>query len=236
VLHSVSMAWLGLGLLSLVLTALAWPHWRSSGPGTDHTVSRGPQAPIPHDRRVAVCFLLAAYSLDAVGYLPHTLFWVDYIVRDLHLPLSTGGFFWAVYGLGAATGPYIASRMAEKVGFKTSLIVYYLIKSVAVALPLLGSHLALLFVSSCLVGMCTSGILTLVSTYTLDCVGRAHHTKIWSLMTFGFAAVQAITGYLMAFAVASGWSYRDLFGVSSTALLCAAVCLVGVRVHKEGAH
>jgi MFS family permease len=232
VLHSISMAWLGLGLLSLALTALAWPQWPSENPGPHPKANPVTHAPIPRDRRIAVGFLLAAYSLDAVGYLPHTLFWVDYIVRDLHLPLGVGGFFWAVYGLGATIGPQIASRLADRVGFKNSLIVYYLIKSAAVALPLLGSNMALLFASSCVVGMCTSGILTLVSTYTLDCVGKPHHTKVWSLMTFGFAAAQAVTGYLMAYFVATGWTYRHLFGISSVALLCAVGCLACIRVHK----
>lgn len=103
-----TMAGLGMGIVCLVLTLLSWRQWTVDAPVYVNATNADEQSkPLPVDRRVALVLILAAYTLNAIGYLPHTLFWVDYIVRELKMPLTTGGFFWAVFGFGAAIGPYI---------------------------------------------------------------------------------------------------------------------------------
>ncbi len=41
--------------------------------------------------------LLISVALNAIGYLPHTLFWVDYLVRHLNISPTTAGTSWAVF-------------------------------------------------------------------------------------------------------------------------------------------
>ncbi|MFZ1181218.1 MAG: YbfB/YjiJ family MFS transporter [Herbaspirillum sp.] len=90
---------------------------------------------------------------------------------------TAGGGFGAVFGLGAAIGPLLTGNLGDIFGFKRCLIVSFLLKALGVALPLFSNDVVTLFVSSFLVGMFTPGIVTLVSTYTLDCVGAKHHRK-----------------------------------------------------------
>ncbi|MCW8197732.1 YbfB/YjiJ family MFS transporter [Verminephrobacter aporrectodeae subsp. tuberculatae] len=223
----IASAWLGMGSICLVLTLLTWHQWAPDAPL--HPADAQAQ-PLPAERRVAVGLLLAAYTLDAVGYLPHTLFWVDYTVRELQMPLATGGFLWALFGVGAAIGPLLAGKLGDVFGFKRCLIACFLLKSLGVALPLFGSDVLTLCASSILVGMLTPGIVMLVSTCTLDCVGARQHRRVWGAMTFSFAAAQAAGGYLMAFVAANGQSYRPLFLVSACALLCSVPCIACIRV------
>jgi MFS family permease len=231
VLQGVTSAWLGMGSICLALTLLSWRQWKVDAPVHPNATSANEQSkPLSADRRVALVLILVAYTLNAIGYLPHTLFWVDYIVRELKMPLAAGGFFWAVFGLGAAIGPLLLGNLGDVFGFKRSLIACFLLKSLGVALPLFSSDVVTLFTSSFLVGMFTPGIVTLVSSYTLDCVGAQHHRKAWGMMTFSFAASQAVVGYLMAFVVTTGESYRPLFLVSASALLCSVMCLAFIRV------
>jgi len=85
----------------------------------------------------------------------------------------------------------LTGNLGDIFGFKRSLIACFLLKALGVALPLYSSDVVTLFASSFLVGMFTPGIVTLVSTYTLDCAGAKHHRKAWGMMTFSFAASQA---------------------------------------------
>lgn len=236
VLQGIAHAWLGMGIVCLALTLLAWRQWAidAKPSASPNVMSVSEQStPLSVDRRIAVGLILAAYTLNAIGYLPHTLFWVDYIVRELKMPLAAGGFFWAVFGLGAAIGPLLTGNLGDRFGFKRCLIVSFLLKALGVALPLFSSNVVALFASSFLVGMFTPGIVTLVSTYTLDCVGAKHHRKTWGMMTFSFAASQAVMGYLMAFAAAKGESYHPLFLVSVFALLCSIMCIAFVRIKPK---
>ncbi|MCL2309719.1 MAG: MFS transporter [Proteobacteria bacterium] len=231
ILQSVSAAWLGMGSICLLLAIVNWRTWDIPLPeqAVGAKVYEGHQSKAGS---AAIALILVAYTLDAIGYLPHTLFWVDYIVRELQMPLWTGGFCWAVFGVGAALGPLFAGQMGDRFGFRRCLIACFTLKAFGVALPLLSNHLAALLVSSFLVGAFTPGIVALVSAYTLECVGIQKHRRAWSIMTFSFAASQAVVGYLMAYMVSDAASYQPLFLVSSVALLFSAVCILFTRVER----
>lgn len=230
VFQGVTGAWLGMGCVCLVFTLLAWRQWPEDAPVEKAALTQDQQPPLQADQRWAVWLILVAYALNAIGYLPHTLFWVDYIVRELHMPLATGGFFWSVFGVGAAIGPLLCGTLADKFGLRPCLVVGFFLKSLGVALPLVSGDWVTLFVSSLLVGVFTPGIVALVSTYTLECVGAVHHRKTWGKMTLSFAAAQAAVGLLMARAAANMESYQPLFFVSACALVASVACVACIRL------
>jgi len=228
VLAGVTGAWLGMGGVCLVLTLLAWRHW----PAEEKVAPNGAvpaKAPLPKDIRLTVGLILAAHGLNAVGYLTHTMFWVDYVVRELNMPLATGGFYWALFGLGAAIGPMLTGTLADAFGLKRCLIAGFMIKAFSAVLPVLSSSAAALVVSSILMGIFTPGIVALVSAYTLDRVGAEHHRKAWGLATSSFAVAQAAGGAMMAFAATRLHSYHALFSVSAAALLGSVICIALIR-------
>lgn len=238
--HGLIGAWVGMGLLCLMLTILSWRQWPLAGASAP--VARGPGATppssFPRDKRVALALLWVAYTLNAIGYLPHTMFWVDYIVRELHLSLASGGFFWSVFGIGAAIGPLLMGTLADTFGLKRCLLVGFFLKAVGVALPLFSSDAAALFASSLLVGIFTPGLVALVSAYVLDCLGANFHRRAWGLLTTGFAAAQAIVGFGMAHIAGDLPSYLPLFAFSAACLLISMVCIALItegtrRPHKS---
>lgn len=188
---------------------------------------------MPIGQAMSVALLLVAYALNAVGYLPHTLFWVDYIVRELHQSVTVGGFFWAAFGIGAASGPFITGAIADRYGFSKTLAIAFLLKAFGVALPLWDHSKVALLVSSVLVGMLTPGIAAIVSGYTMAIVGVTAHHRAWGWMTGSFAASQVVTGFLMVFIMASRESYQIVFGVSAWALLGASVCILAIRMQSR---
>jgi MFS family permease len=225
--QGVTGAWIGMGGVCLVLTSLAWRQW----PAEDELASR-PEAvkpALPKDIKLTVGLILAAHGLNAIGYLTHTMFWVDYVVRELGMPLATGGFFWAMFGLGAAIGPMLTGTLADRFGLRRCLIAGFVIKAFSAVLPVLSSSPVALFVSSILMGIFTPGIVAMVSAYTLDRVGSAHHRKAWGMATSSFAIAQAAGGALMALAATMLHSYHALFCVSAAALVGSIICIALIR-------
>ena len=231
-LQGLTGAWLGLGAVCLGLTILSWHSWPVEAPATPGS-TESPQ--LPADLQLTVLLILLAHGLNAVGYLAHTLFLPDYVVRELGMPLATGGFFWSMFGLGAAIGPMLAGSLGDVFGLKRSLIAGLALKAFSAILPVWSSSPAALLVSAVLMGICTPGIVALVSAYALERVGLLHHRKAWGMATSSFAIAQAGGGALMAFAATRLHSYHALFCASAIALVGSTICvaLVGQRASSE---
>lgn len=222
VFRGVEGAWLGLGVLCLALTLGSWRQWPTELPAAPDAA-----ATVQVSGRT-VWLILVAHGLNAVGYLAHTMFWVDYLVRDMGMTLASGGFYWSVFGFGAAVGPLLAGRLAHTFGTKRCLLAGFALKAVAAALPVWSSTAPALFASSLLMGICTPGVLALVASYTLEVVGPALNRPVWGKATFSFSLAQGAGGFLMAFAVTYLDSYRPLFLVSAVALLGSIACIAAV--------
>lgn len=210
-------AWLALAACAALAIVYAWPKFASE-PVRRPAARSGPLLP-----RGAMLALLCAYPLDAIGYLPHTVFWVEYLVHGLDLPMSVGGAFWAVFGAGAALGPLLTGMMADRVGFRMTVIGCLVLKALAVGLPLLSTAMPALFISSFLVGALTPGLVAVASGRVAEIVGPGAHQRNWAMMTFMFALMQALGGYAMAALYGALHSFNLLFAIGASALLAAAV-------------
>jgi len=224
--RGVEGAWLGLGALCLLLTLLSWRRWPTEAPAaSDQAATEGSGR--------TVWLILIAHGLNAVGYLAHTMFWVDYLVREVGMSLAAGGFYWSVFGAGAAVGPLLTGKLAVRFGTRRCLLVAFALKALAASLPAFATSAPALFVSSLLMGICTPGVLALVASYTLELVGQAHNRSVWGKATFSFSLAQGLGGLLMAFAASHLDSYRSLFVVSALALLGSIACIAVVKSKRK---
>lgn len=212
---SLATAWLGIGGVCLVVTALVWPFWR-----TNAVTPRKSAAPVPVKFPAPLRYLIVAYCANAIGFVPHSLFWVDYIARELGRGLHAGGAAYLVFGLAALVGPSILGWIGDRRGRRGTLAVALLVEAAAVALPLLGSSPALLAASGILVGGCAIGVTSLTSARTVALTPEGQATRIWGWMTIGFAVAYAAAGAGLAALYAATGSYRPVFGVA--ALMLAA--------------
>lgn len=229
----VKQVWLGLGLVSLAMTALSWRRWRlaaAAHPAQAAAVRDGGEPPV--DRR-SITLLLTLYALNAVGFLPHTVFWVDYLVRALGQSLTAGGLNWTVFGLGALLGPVVAGAAADMIGFRRALAAALAIKGAALAIPLFTVAPGALLASAFIVGALTPGVVTLVSGAALEVVGRAAHRRAWGNLTLSFACSQAAMSSVMAFVFAHTGSYNSLFVIAASALAVAAVLPLFLSATKQ---
>jgi MFS family permease len=77
-------AWFGLGALSFLLTVIGWSGWPSAPPATASVRHR--MAP----RLPALRSLYVVYALNAVGWLPHMIFLVDFVARGMGKGVEVG--------------------------------------------------------------------------------------------------------------------------------------------------
>jgi predicted MFS family arabinose efflux permease len=225
--------WLGLGIISLILTLIAWRGWPSEPrpAATPHKQRHTHEVP-------GLRALYAEYGLNAVGLVPHMIFLVDFVARGLGQGLQAGAAYWVLFGLGALAGPIVSGHLADRTGFGPALRVAFVIEAVAVVLPVLGPSQTWLVLSSVVVGAFVPGIVVLV-------LGRVHellahhpgeHKRAWGVATTSFAILQAVAGYGMSYLFASNdGGYRMLFALGATAMVLAlAVDLISAPRDGQG--
>lgn len=172
---------------------------------------------------LAIGLVFAAYMLDGFGFVPHTVFWVDYLTRELHLGSAYAATQWALFGLGAMAGPMAVAFVATRWGWWRSITGAYLLKGLAIGLPLVWVSMLGHSVSSFAVGALSPGMSAITSGYLMQLIGPVQHKKMWGYATAVFALLQATAGYVMAWLYASSGSYRLLFVLGCSALLSGCV-------------
>ena len=225
-------AWLGLGVLSLLLSALAWKGW----PQDAARAPAPPRRPRPLARPRALRALYAQYALNAAAWVPHMLFLVDFVARGLGQGLQAGAQYWVLFGAGATAGPVLAGLLADRVGFGRALRLSFVVETFAVAIPALGLGPAWLMASSVAVGAFVTGTVPLVlgRVHELLAHDPARQGPAWSAATVGFALFQAAAAYALSFLFSrSGGDYAQLFlagaGMMGLALLIDLAASAGGR-------
>ncbi|WP_374634835.1 YbfB/YjiJ family MFS transporter, partial [Ferrovibrio sp.] len=224
--QDLSTVWLGIAALGLMLTFLAWRSWGAGDAAAQSAPADSEAGPVLSK---AVWLLLLAYGLDAFAFVPHTVFWVDFIARGLGRGLAEGGSFWVLYGVGALCGPILAGLMAEKLGFQRAVVVCFFIKAVGLLLPVLSTARPSLAVSAMLVGALTPGISAITSGRVAELVGAARHRMVWGWMTTAFAVAQAASAYGLGFLFTVTHSYLLLYLIGGILLIVGGLLAMGSR-------
>lgn len=204
-------AWLALAAALAIASAVMLALLPRSAP---------PQAPVPGQsapawrREPAYLGLAAAYCGAAAGYVPHTIFFVDHVARDLGFGLDVGGWIWVAAGLTAVAAPMLAGVAADRFGYAVVLRIIVGLMAIGAALPALTHNLALLTLSAMLAGGLMIGLGSSTSGRTRELVGPAAHTAAWALQTVAFAVVQAGAAYGFTALLAGTGSHALVFGLA----------------------
>ena len=215
---SLSVTWGTLGLLCIAAGLLC--DWGIAHLASPITASPRGNSPIRGAGvKIIVMLVVGAYALDAIGFVPHTVFWVDYLARENALGNQAAALQWGIFGLGALCGPFMVGALAHRVGWQGGLMIAFAAKAAAVLLPVFSLALLSQSVSSFMVGAMIPGIVALTSGRLAELVGPTAHKKLWGQATAAFAAAQAVAGYAMSALYGSWGSYTPLFAISGLILV-----------------
>lgn len=222
-------SWQGLMLLSLLtwaLVALALSKLSvQQAASTSHA-----KAELRGHKRWLISGLLIAYACDATGFVPHTLFWVDFLAREADFGIDHATTQWLIFGLGALIGPFIAAALSTRFSTQRALQSAYLIKALAIALPLMSLSIFSQSASSFWVGALTPGIVSLTSTRLAQWVAPQAHQKLWGLATALFALMQMLSGAGLALWYSQTLSYIPLFAFGSLCLILGALLIFSTQL------
>ena len=168
--------------------------------------------------------LLAVYSASAFAYVPHSLFWIDYLSHTLQLSPFGINSNWILYGVGSALGAFSAYTLAQKFGNITTLKILYSIYVMAIFIAIFNFSPLFTFISSFLTGLLNPAVVFLTSYSILQIYGSAYK-KLWSIATLCFATVQLVGGLSFSFLQSMGANYSQQFILAATVLLIGTMQL-----------
>ncbi|MFC6329668.1 YbfB/YjiJ family MFS transporter, partial [Alloalcanivorax gelatiniphagus] len=179
-----------------------------------------------------------AYLMDAVGFVPHTVFWVDYLERQRGFSHWAAALQWGVFAVGAVSGPFLAGAMARRLGWHRTLITALTLKGTGVLLPMLVPGIAAVTASSFLVGAMIPTMVSGIMGRTAELVPPRLATQAWGRATALFAVGQAGAAYALAALYARPGGAPLTFEIGGATLLAAAVLVAvsGVVAHHTARH
>jgi predicted MFS family arabinose efflux permease len=209
-------AWLSLAGVTAILTGMAWNGWGSEVPGISPKIHQ-------HARGGAfswlLFWLLLAYMTNAIGFVPHTVFWVDYIARGLGQGIVTGNRYWILLGLSAAGGPILAGWLADRIGFAKGIRICLALLAIAIGMPVFWNRSLALALSSIGVGSMSMGVTSLAAGRVGELAPASEQKRVWGWMTMAFATAHASTGFLLSAVFAKTGSYSSLFSFGAIAVV-----------------
>ena len=220
---SLAAAWAGIAALGVlaVLTGL----WGFGGvqspqdaPATSPSAGKPDRPPVT----LPVICLIGGQTMFSLGLVPHTIYWVDYIVRGLDRDIGIGGLLWVLFGLGAVSGTYLWGRLADRLGFRAGLVLAFSALAVGIALPVLEPTMWALVISSLVVGA-QPGFSAIISGRTHQIVGAAHMPQVWRWMALTSGVFQAIGGYAYVALFDAAGDYVPVFLLGAAAMALGAI-------------
>ena len=166
--------------------------------------------------------LVAAHALFALGIVPHTLYWVDYIARDLGLGLAVGGLHWSLVGVFSFFGPWLLAGLAWLIGTAPALVAGFLLLAGGIAWPALWPIAAVLAFSSAAFGM-QPGLSSLLAARTRDLSTAAAMPRVMRAMILASSASSAVGGLVVPMLFEHAGGHAPVLLLGGAAMLAGAV-------------
>lgn len=223
--YSLTAAWTGLAVVGAVGVGLGW--WGLS-PAREAPEPES-HAPPPWDGLSSR--LVLAQGLFAVGLVPHSIYWVDYVARGLDLGMVEGGVQWVLVGIGAVGGTYLCGWLADRIGFAAALVLVFIVLAVGIAIPVLYPAGFVLVASSLIFGA-QPGLSAVISGRARQVVGARDMPHVWRRMVLSVGISQTIGGYALVALFNATGSYTAVFLIGGTAMALGAVLSLPVWERK----
>ncbi|WP_104748779.1 YbfB/YjiJ family MFS transporter [Helicobacter cetorum] len=226
-LMDLKWAWLmlgGVGVVAFLVSLVALKNWSLVNATKENTPFKVP---------FHLWLLILSYGLNAIGFLPHTLFWVDYLVRGLHIDSYVAGVSWAFFGFGAFVGSLVSGVIGYKIGATSANILMIILKALSCFLGAFSHEIIWLNVSVFVMGATTIANVNLGNMMVLEIVGAKHFARACSFLTMNFALFQALFSYIFALSLET-IGYFWLFNLCGICLVVSVILLLPIQKARQG--
>ncbi|HAA93745.1 MAG TPA: hypothetical protein DCE33_14955 [Rhodospirillaceae bacterium] len=220
--NGILAAWFGVAILGLFAAAGAMWGWRDLGavPFSEHHPDDAPSVTQP-----AWCRLLLAHAYFSIGLIPHTIYWVDFIARELGQGLSVAGAYWSGAGVCAVVGPIAGFFLARKIGTPWALVIAFAALAAGIAAPGFDGAVPILVLSSIIFGA-QPGLSALIAARARDIGHASAMPRLMRQMILINGAGAAIAGLAFPALFEAVDSYRSLFWIAGGVMGLGALLAV----------
>jgi MFS family permease len=218
---SSAQAWIGLGMISLVATAVIW---RVFGPDDDATADEG-RLPAANVRqwdadslRLVLCF-----GASGFGYIIPATF-LPVMARQLISDPLIFGWSWPIFGAAAAVAPLATAGWAQLLGNRRLWILSHVVMALGVVLPVRWPSIGGIMISALLVGG-TFMINAMASMQEARAVAGPDATDLMAAMIAAFATGQIVGPVLVSYAIGPDGEFSKPLLIASVVLIVSIYAL-----------
>jgi predicted MFS family arabinose efflux permease len=211
-----SMAWLVLGLLSLLITAVLWPNLRS--PKLQQKPSGEPARWTLDQARMVI-----AYGAYGFGYIIPATF-LPVMAKEVVSDPAVFGWAWPAFGAAAALSTLAVVPLSQRYGNRAAWIGCHAVMAIGVAAPALWAGLGGIALAALCVGA-TFVTITMVGLQEARQVAGAQAPRLMAAMTAAFATGQIAGPLTVSLLVSAGGGFAAALWTACGALAAGAALL-----------
>ncbi len=223
----IAIAWVGIGVVGVIAFLIALWGWFALE--DKHSGGLSPKPPHPKIQwNLTVSGLIATRVFFSIGLIPHTIYWVDFLVRGLGNEIEFGGMHWMLFGLGAIGGTYLWGRLADRLGFRAGLALAFSAVASGILLPVLNSASWALIISSLVVGA-QPGLTAIMSGRFHQLMGPDAMAPVWRMSALISTILQAMFAYVYVTIFDLTGSYLPIFIIGGISMGIGAIIALTLR-------
>ncbi|HEY3101522.1 MAG TPA: YbfB/YjiJ family MFS transporter [Methylomirabilota bacterium] len=211
---SSSQAWLGVGVLSLVATAVAWRRFGERGVAS---LTDGSAVSARRRWGADAVRLIACYGAFGFGYIVPATF-LPVMARRADADPAVFGWAWPVFGVTAAASTFTAAGLSSSLGNRRLWAVGHIVMALGVILPVLSPGIATIMVCALLVG----GMFTVITMAGFQEARGVGGVRMIAAFASAFGVGQ-IAGPVVVRRVASGDDFSAALVTACAVLVVSAV-------------
>jgi MFS family permease len=227
-IYGIAWGWVGSAVIGALATCIGFWAWHKApilNAADIKSIRQQPRLSLDGKK------LIAVQALFSIGLIPHSIYWVDYIVRGLGLSIQQGSFQWMLVGIGGLLGTVFWGRLADRIGLNISLVLVFGALASSIIAPFFSQSAGMLVFSSLVFGS-QPGSTAIVAARAQQVIGELSMVNLWRYMVLSIGAAQIVGGFFLVELFNKTNSYSIVFLVGGCSMaLAALICTTLTKIN-----